>query len=479
MKKKNIVSIVSAVIFLSLTSCSDWLDVKPKTSVNEEDLFARELGFKEALTGVYVQMGSTSLYGREMTYGIVDALAQRYRVENTDYTSADLYTFPSTMTESYINSIWSNAYNIIANLNNYLSWIDVNQSVITTPGYYEIMKGEALGLRSFIYFDLLRLWGPVYKENATSPSIPYRTKFSREDKSLAPANVVLDSIIGNLKQAEQLLKDDPMHIEFPLSDSDEASGADNFLTYRFKRMNKYAVKALLARVYMYQGDKTEATKYASEVIDAVDPSHNSYFRLVTDNSKDRIFSTEIIFSLSLNKFGDRVTTDFNLLTDNKYHAMDKQFIYDMYDVEKDGYNDMRIREGQGFSFSAFGGYSRKYEQSNLYSFAITNTIPLIRLPEMYYIVAECSDYTQADKWLSMVRAARGADKLDPFTGELDKMNNVEKEYRKEFYAEGQLWYFYKRHDYKRFYGSPLPYDMTEKNYRFSIPDDEVVLGTVN
>ena len=52
--KKYIVSICLGMFLFS--SCSNWLDVKPKTTVEEEEVFSRELGFKEALTGVYIKM---------------------------------------------------------------------------------------------------------------------------------------------------------------------------------------------------------------------------------------------------------------------------------------------------------------------------------------------------------------------------------------------------------------------------------------
>ena len=34
-------------------ACKDWLDVKPKTAVEEDVLFSTEQGFKENLTGIY------------------------------------------------------------------------------------------------------------------------------------------------------------------------------------------------------------------------------------------------------------------------------------------------------------------------------------------------------------------------------------------------------------------------------------------
>ena len=40
---------------LGMIGCSDWLDVQPKTSVPEEDLFAEEFGFQDSLTGFYLK----------------------------------------------------------------------------------------------------------------------------------------------------------------------------------------------------------------------------------------------------------------------------------------------------------------------------------------------------------------------------------------------------------------------------------------
>lgn len=487
-KKINYISGILLVGFLGLqTSCADWLDVKPKESISEEDLYSRELGFKEALTGLYIQMTSTNMYGRDLTYGFVDALAQRYQSVTFDpyEDNADnWYVFPSPKTEGYINSIWKSSYKLIADANNLLAWLDKNRDVITTEGYFEIMKGEALGLRAFMYFDLLRMygpWGPGYKTNPSDLSIPYRTVLSREDKKLAPANVVLDSLIMDLKIAEVLLKDDPMHIEFPAKEIDQEQGLDAFLMYRFKRMNKYAVKALLARVYLWQGNKSEALRYAEEVITARDKNQKPYFELVTDNGNDHLYSTELIFALSDDQFKDRIEKDFDVSINAIALVKDKNRINQIFDIggESSSANDMRYRSEQGFTFANEWAVCVKYSQNQQISFATHNTIPLIRLSEMYYIAAECTnDMRQAAEYLSMVRDARGLDVLPVFTSEDKRKEELEKEYRKEFYAEGQLWYFYKRYGYETFTLCPLEKSMKESNYRFSIPEDEKELGNL-
>ena len=128
-------------ILLGLTtlfcSCNDWLDITPKTNVEEKDLFKNEQGFKEALTGVYIKMSTTQLYGREMTYGFIDQLAQRYfNNENleTDYDKITWYTYPSTRTQTYYETFWTSDYYLIANLNNLLDNIEKRGNVIHTAG---------------------------------------------------------------------------------------------------------------------------------------------------------------------------------------------------------------------------------------------------------------------------------------------------------------------------------------------------------
>lgn len=83
-------------------------------------------------------------------------------------------------------------------------------------------------------------------------------------------------------------------------------------------------------------------------------------------------------------------------------------------------------------------------------------MPLIRLPEMYYIAAECyitgpdKDLGEARRLLQEVRKARAVyDELDATLDEAGLMAELEKEYRKEFICEGVVFYFYKRLGYEK------------------------------
>ena len=317
-------------------------------------------------------------------------------------------------------TIWLNMYQTIANINSLLSYIETNGQNIITEGYHDLIKGEALGLRAFLHFDLLRMYGPVYKNNPTAQRIAYRTEFNREPKAMQPSNVVVDSVISDLKKAELLLTGtDPLNFEFPIYEEyNRTEMADDvFLSLRHKRMNLYAVKAMLARVYLFAGDKTNAERYANEVIES------GYFNLVGDAS-DVLRSKEIIFSVYVDDFDQQVT---EITNGGTYYISDEEFLNEIFDVANDGTNDLRIREGVGFDYGTNGITMRKYKQENLWA-STEGTVVLIRLSEMYYILAECADSSEeAAACLNEVRTNRGVDMI--VCTEDNRLDEIEKEYR--------------------------------------------------
>lgn len=105
-------------------------------------------------------------------------------------------------------------------------------------------------MRAFLHFDLLRLFGPVYKENPDAKSICYRTQMNKYATPRLPASVVVDSVLHDLLQAESLLEKHDNEL-FGADEYNEKR--DAFLVLRQLRMNIWAVRAMLARVYLYKG----------------------------------------------------------------------------------------------------------------------------------------------------------------------------------------------------------------------------------
>ena len=71
MKKK----LIYIIILIACMGCNDWLDVQPRTEMKEEAIFQTEDGFKEALIGVYIQLASTNLYGKNTSMHFTELLA--------------------------------------------------------------------------------------------------------------------------------------------------------------------------------------------------------------------------------------------------------------------------------------------------------------------------------------------------------------------------------------------------------------------
>jgi hypothetical protein len=107
--------------------------------------------------------------------------------------------------------------------------------------------------------------------------------------------------------------------------------------------------------------------------------------------------------------------------------------------------------------------------------------PAIRLSEIYYIAAECtfdSDPEKAWGYFNTVRLNRGIGAT--ITNEPSKdvfLNELVKESRKEFYAEGQIFYMYKRLNRAIVGQSGIIYSPADNIFVLPLPDDEIQFGT--
>ena len=140
---KQIIYILLTTTVLGLMSCSDWLDVSPKTSIPTDKQFESESGFKDALTGIYLKLGTKTLYAGDLTYAYLDELAGLYSDypgynTNAVFNQSIVFDYEN-MFLSKKNGIYSAMYNVIANINNFLEYVDKNKDVLVTERYYETM----------------------------------------------------------------------------------------------------------------------------------------------------------------------------------------------------------------------------------------------------------------------------------------------------------------------------------------------------
>ena len=71
---KKIKSVFATGLVLLLVSCNSWLEVDPEDRIMDNTLFKAKEGFMTALNGVYSELNKTSLYGRNLTMGMIDVI---------------------------------------------------------------------------------------------------------------------------------------------------------------------------------------------------------------------------------------------------------------------------------------------------------------------------------------------------------------------------------------------------------------------
>ncbi|MFR1241193.1 MAG: RagB/SusD family nutrient uptake outer membrane protein [Butyricimonas faecihominis] len=267
MKHSLYMSLAIGVAF-TISSCSNWLDVQPKTEVKQDKMFETESGFKDALIGCYMLMGDASIYGRELTYTFLEVLAQQYEFVNAynPYQNVKLYSYSTSNVESIINNIWSKQYKVIANLNAILEYIEYRKNILHPVNYANI-KAQALGLRAFLHFDLLRMfgWGDLVNtpSNLDKLCIPYVTRYNKETTKQSTVREVLQYIHADLEIAEELLAYNDVYHQKTQDDDYELPNDDGFYDAPRGFFNYYAARATQARVYMWEGNYEAALERVS------------------------------------------------------------------------------------------------------------------------------------------------------------------------------------------------------------------------
>lgn len=487
--RKSIIYIVSALVIFS--SCSDWLDVSPLTEVREDELFSDEEGYENALTGVYIQLGQRELYGKTVSMYIPEMMAYTWAIptESTDPTAYYLakFDYENADVEKAIDNMWSSFYTSIAQLNNILENVESSKANFTN-GNRNLIAGEAYGLRAFLHLDLLRLFGPV-PGNAvnTSISIPYSKVFTTDVAKLKSISYeeVVANIEADLDKAEELLKNDPavktIYSLDASSSSDPVVLDDSWQYYRQLRFNYYAVLGCKARFYYWIGEKEKAVEYALKVINAIDESGNTVFTLMDEayyashGNANLNMKSEHLFGVYNSNFASEVYSAYYGKA-NSLFTQKEEYVSTAYesnsspdDIRNKGTRYWNEADDETSASRSFHYY--KYAmKGSLYG---AYTVPLIRLSEMYFILFENENIDTMLPYFKKWRLSRGLDSsLDnSMTTASNIISRLEKEWRKEFFGEGQMFYFYKKHAYEA-YTWPTTVAVSLDNYVIPKPKSQ-------
>jgi len=264
-----------------------------------------------------------------------------------------------------------------------------------------------------------------------APAIPYMIRFSPYAVPTSTTGTVLDNCINDLKVSESLLNEADLNLS---------------------HLTIWATRGILARVYLYKGDMTNASLYAKALI------NSGKFPLAANNS-DLMFSKEELFSLYT--FQNDILTQYKtVLNTPKPLGFTAANQTALFVTGSGATTDWRKAFVDPTTGVALGNTisPRKFYASNSTSPNVTTT-PLLRISEMYYIAAECAagnnDIASATDLLDSIRIHRGVNKDLTSTISIDSVTTeIRKEYQKEFLGEGQMFFYYKR---KNLPFASLPY----------------------
>jgi len=500
MKKLSIITLIF-VAMLKFSSCN-FLDVQPHDRLTQEQVLRSEHGVNMVLNGIYLNMAVNELYGANLTMSVLEVLAQRFNVNNTRLALHFLARYDFSDAERLVESMnelmWESFYTQILAVNDFLDILDRTEA-IPSQQRMQWLRGEALALRAFFHFDILRIWGPSPLNDDAVPFMPYNDVSTGELLDLLTANQILVRILEDLNEAADLLDDDPIRTRGIDTEIIFQPTHDFYQTNRNYRMNFYAVKATLARVHLWMSNHRAAADAALVVIDAQGrmTANGPLFPwvrevdIITTLSPDRIFSTEVIFGIHNRNMYTNYNRFFGPLLNPENELAPLRFrIEELFNTTGSALADFRYehlwREAGGLKdYRVFWKYAPPNDRTNVEAIARIGRTeffqPLIRISEMYYIVAESKlalgQGSPESIWMDYLNVVRSARNIgSPFLGlTADQLRaEIQREYEKEFWGEGQLFFFYKRLNVEALPSAFSETGQVVPNYRLPIPQSEQI-----
>ena len=198
------------LVAFCLTSCNNWLDVRPDTEQKDNDQFSTTSGFFDALVGCYMSLASSSLYGEKLTISNIESLANLWYVSSSSsrYEDADLakHDYTTDNCKNVVNSVYGGLYRAIVQANMIIKYADEQSEAFTNDTLRYLVQGEAYAIRALCQFDALRLFGQLPQNATQQVMLPYSYTTSIKEM---PAYYDFDEYVTLLKddldKAEKLL----------------------------------------------------------------------------------------------------------------------------------------------------------------------------------------------------------------------------------------------------------------------------------
>ena len=479
---KKYILLFMFICSVTLTSCDNFLDLDPISEETSGNAYNTKNQIEAALVGAYESFQSSEYYVWD------NLLFQDVRSDN-NYAGGDnpeifqIDLLQITPTHSRLFTHWSNIYNAISKANLVIERVDVITDTTLSEERRRQIKGEALFLRAYHYFTLVKMWGGVplitntiVSANANDVQIPRAT-----------IQEVYDQIIADLETAANLLP--------------QVYGNDASINKA--RATEGAANALAAKVIM-QSPTPDYNK-ALQHINAVENSTANY-RLIDYNQLfdgNNYNNAESILEIQYlggneGNYGPQLLLPPSISGDAwRKFATPSVDIVKAFDQEGDNIrkNASILFETVNWSDEYWGNASGSsvpfgYKMKNANGFASADRQYLLRFGDILLLKAEAlNELGQINNAVIEVNKIRNRVFLPNLTQQQQASQailkeTILKERRLELFLEGQRWDDLVRHkkivttmnnlieiDLRT--GNPVRYNMTEAKILLPIPQQEL------
>lgn len=422
------VALASTVAF----SCSKVNDQSPYAKLDPNAAFSTPERIAKSAVGMYDALQNLEFFGgRVLIY--VD---QRGLDANKAAYFPNVATFDMLSNSTTAFNCWSGGYRTINETNFFSQKLKENESKVTPENaaqYY----AESKFIRSLAYFYLVNIYAQTYtfSSDASQPGVPLILTAPKDGaealdpKNKVPRNSVkeiYDNMIKELTEAANVLP---------------VKTGDGF--YDHARATKGAAQALLARIYLYQGNWAKARDLADSVLlssagYALENPVTVFASANYQTSKERIFSVAMNSADNPNTnnalgqhYGAKGRADISISRD--YLSLPN------FDVK----TDLRGKSLYNIVVSSDKKDTTFYTAKFFGTSAFDAWVPVLRLSEVMLIKAEAlarlntaAADPEAIKLLNQVRVRASATPLAPATA-ADLITNILTERRIELAFEGQ------------------------------------------
>lgn len=440
--KNNFKNGLILILVMLCLNCEDELIIDPTGAITPEVALSTESNVLNLLVGVYSEAASGVVFGgnSQIVSDLLGSAFNEISWNGTFISPAQFFLKDVQVDNFDVQGHFGGAYEIINQANLVLDNLEVITSSDETR---QRAEGEAKFLRAMTYFDLVRLYALPYESTGANGQMGVPIRLTgildfNEDLSIARNSVadVYNQIVSDLNDAAQLLP------EFN----------DVFA-------DKYAALALLARVYLQQGNYDAALNAANDVLQnsgrSLAPNFSAAFNNDLNNQED-VFAIQYTDQDNINRLINLYASQANGGRGGDI-AIESGYL-NLFD---DPVNDERA---SFFYVSPDNGLLLTSKYTNLYG-----NISYIRIAEMHLIRLECNFRLGSSIGLdplieiNTLRARSNAAALGSLN--LDLILN---ERRLELGFEGHLI-----HDIKRTQGTVEGFSYNANNLVLPIPQAEM------